>query len=274
MAEAQDSGRVVNGAVESRDGTPIAYTLYESPGALGRIALVHSLAMDRSFWAPVAERLGGAASVLVYDCRGHGASGKPAGPYTVELFADDLADLMDAVGWERAAVAGASMGGCTAMAFAARHPERAAGLGLIDTTAWYGPTAPQDWEGRAQKALADGMGALVEFQKTRWFSDRFREENPETVERALKVFLANDVAAYAEACRMLGACDMRAALPGFAMPVRMIVGEEDYATPVAMAEAMRAAIPQARLAILPGVRHFAPLEAPGEVASELQKLLE
>jgi 3-oxoadipate enol-lactonase len=266
-------GEVVAGAAACRDGTRIAYSLHESPQARGRIALIHSLAMDRSFWDPVAERLGGAASLLVYDCRGHGASDKPAGPYSVELFADDLADLMRAVGWDRAVVAGASMGGCTALAFAARHAERAAGLGLVDTTAWYGPQAPQDWEGRAQKALTDGMAALVEFQKTRWFSDRFRQDDPETVDKAIEVFLANDVAAYAEACRMLGACDQRAALPALTMPVRIIVGEEDYATPVAMAEAMHAAIPGAHLTILPAVRHFAPLEAPAEVASELLNLL-
>jgi len=47
--------------------------------------------MDREFWRPVAERLAPKAAVLTYDCRGHGASDKPGGPYTVELYADDLA---------------------------------------------------------------------------------------------------------------------------------------------------------------------------------------
>ena len=94
-----------------RDGTRLAYTLRDAGAAAPRVALVHSLAMDRTFWQPVADLLAPKASVLTWDCRGHGASDKPAGPYTVELFARDLADLLDYVGWPSALVAGASMGG-------------------------------------------------------------------------------------------------------------------------------------------------------------------
>ena len=84
------------------DGTNIVYHL-RNPGGTRHVALVHSLAMDHSFWDPVAERLSASASILTYDCRGHGASDKPPGPYTVELFARDLADLMDHIGWPTAA---------------------------------------------------------------------------------------------------------------------------------------------------------------------------
>src|SRR5437762_476331 len=93
----------------TRDGTRIGYTLIGDAKAGKRAALIHSVAMDRQFWQPVAERLVAAgASVLTYDCRGHGTSDKPGGPYTVELFADDLADVLDHVGWPSALVAGAS----------------------------------------------------------------------------------------------------------------------------------------------------------------------
>jgi len=165
------------------------------------------------------------------------------------------------------------MGGCVALAFAARHPERVDALGLIDTTAWYGPDAPRDWEQRAQKAIDGGLAALIDFQVTRWFSDGFRRDNPDAVRQAVEVFLRNDVAAYAETCRMLGACDLRAALPRFACPVRIVVGEEDYAAPVAMAEAMHAAIPGAALHVLAGVRHLTPLEVPSVVAGHLSELM-
>jgi len=184
---------------------------------------------------------------------------------------DDLAAVLDTLGWQSASVAGASMGGCVALAFAARHPARVRGLGLIDTTATYGP-APAVWEERATKALEGGMAALVDFQKTRWFSDAFREAEPTRVAAAIDVFLANDVVAYAESCRMLGQCDLRAALPNFAIPTQIVVGEEDYATPIAMAEAMASAIPDAELTILKAVRHFTPLEVPEKVAAVLARL--
>jgi 3-oxoadipate enol-lactonase len=256
-----------------RDGTRIAYTLMGQADATRRVALIHSLAMDRAFWRPVAERLAGAAAVLLFDCRGHGASDKPKGPYTVEAFADDLAELFDRVGWQDALVAGASMGGCIALAFAIRHPGRTAALGLIDTTACYGAEAPKAWAERADTALKSGLGALVDFQLTRWFGEAFRAEHPEVAQQCVEVFRRNDVAAYAETCRMLGACDLRAGLATITCPTAVVVGEQDYATPVAMAQELERGIAGATLRVLAGARHLTPLERPDQIADELRKLI-
>src|SRR5688500_11329555 len=98
------------------DGTCLAYRPRGVETGLPRVAIVHSLAMDGSFWDPVADLLADKAAVLTVDCRGHGASDKPPGPYTVELLARDLADLMSHLGWPSATVAGASMGGCVSLA--------------------------------------------------------------------------------------------------------------------------------------------------------------
>lgn len=256
----------------TRDGHRLAYRLLPG-GKKGRCVLVHSLAMDGGFWSGVADLLREDAEILLYDCRGHGKSDKPPGPYSVELFADDLADLLDAVGWRSAVVAGASMGGCVTLAFASAYPEKLDGIGLIDTTAWYGPSAPAQWEERARKAVAEGLKALVAFQKSRWLADDFQAAHPEVVADAVAVFLANDVPAYAETCRMLGRCDKRDALAGIGVPTRILVGAEDYATPVAMAESLRQAIPGARLDVIPGARHLTPLECPEVIAGALRDLL-
>ena len=267
-AAAQESTH--DGQARTRDGTRIAYSLTEAGTDAPRIALVHSLAMDRAFWRPVAARLAGSASVLTLDCRGHGASDKPAGPYTVELFADDLADLLDHVGWPTAAVAGASMGGCVSLAYAARYPKRTAGLGLIDTTACY--EAMPAWMDRANKAKQEGLASLIAFQVTRWFGDAFRETHKDVVQASVDVFLRNDVAAYAETCLMLGACDLRAALPGIRTPAAVIVGEEDYATPVTMAQALHHGIAGSTLTVLKGGRHLTPLEQPEPIADALLRV--
>lgn len=260
--------------VTAKDGTKIGYSLLGDAAAGQRVALIHSLAMDREFWRPVAEKLSSECAVLIYDCRGHGDSGKPAGPYTTGLFADDLADLMDHTGWEKAAIAGASMGGTIAITFGQNYPQRTTGLGLFDTTAWYGATAPADWADRAQKAVSDGLASLAGFQKTRWFSDRFRETQAEVVERAIAVFLKNDVQAYASTCNMLGATDLRSGLASLKMPVRIAVGEEDYATPVVMSQSLQAALPGAPpLHIIKGGRHLTPLETPDVIAAEIRSLI-
>jgi 3-oxoadipate enol-lactonase len=264
-SDARKTGRAI-----TRDAKHLAYTLHEG-GGKQRAVLIHSIGMDRNFWQPVAERLH--ASVLVYDCRGHGASDKPAGEYSVELFADDLADLLDHVGWSSAVVGGASMGGCVALAFAKMYPSRVAGLGLIDTTAWYGAEARKQWAERAEKGQRDGLASLVEFQTTRWFGDKFRAENPKIVDACVQTFLANDVPAYASSCRMLGAADLRAALPQLKMPTAIIVGEEDYATPLAMAQALHRGIEGSTLTVLPGARHLTPLEQPDPIAAALVRLM-
>lgn len=75
-------GASIAGRARARDGFELAYWL-DGHGPR-RIVLIHSLALDHSFWRPVAEKLAGIATVLTYDCRGHGRSDKPPGPYTVE----------------------------------------------------------------------------------------------------------------------------------------------------------------------------------------------
>jgi 3-oxoadipate enol-lactonase len=254
------------------DGADIAYRIHKGTGP-GRIALVHSLAMDHRFWDRTAALLRAAGDILVFDCRGHGASSKSAGPYTGELFASDLDSLLTVIGWENSVIAGASMGGSVALTFAGGYPSRVKGLGLVDTTAWYGAQAPEQWEERAQKAAKAGMASLVGFQKSRWFSAAFAQENPDVVQSAVDVFLANDLDSYVETCRMLGHIDARAALPGFRFPTRIVVGSEDYATPLAMAEAMHDAIPGATLRLLTGAAHLTPMECPKAVADELQKIV-
>ena len=90
---------------------------------------------------------------------------------------------------------------------------------------------------------------------------------------SVDTFLANDVKAYAATCRMLGAFDLRAKLPDLKTPTRILVGEEDYATPPAMAQAMRAMGSRARPTSSCPRRHLTPLERPDEVAAEIAALL-
>src|SRR5258706_14543765 len=108
-----------NGAFSTSDGCSIFYSLRAAKNGLGpRLVLIHSLALDRSVWDGVTERLAGRAEILTYDARGHGQSGRPHLDFTVKLFAPDLADLMDHVGGSGRPLPGVSMGGRWAQALA------------------------------------------------------------------------------------------------------------------------------------------------------------
>jgi 3-oxoadipate enol-lactonase len=253
------------GYATTGDGTRIAYQRTGRHDSR-RYVLIHSLAMDGSVWNEVGSILAESGEVVALDCRSHGRSSRMPGPYTPELFADDIAALFDHLGYTDAIVAGCSMGGCVAQAFAAKYPDRVSALALIDTTAWYGADAPEEWRKRAATAKRDGLASMAPFQTTRWFGDKFRAENAERVTAAMGVFIANDIDCYVSTCEMLGDADLRGALSSYKMPVAIAVGEEDYATPVASAQAMADAIKGATLTVLPNARHLTPIECPQQIS--------
>jgi 3-oxoadipate enol-lactonase len=262
------------GVFETSDECPIAYTLCptQSPG-LPRIVLIHSLALDASIWEGVVPRLAVHADILTYDCRGHGRSGKRSPGFTMPRFARDLLELLDHVGWQSAVVAGCSMGGCVAQALAGLHHSRVSALGLIGTTAWYGEDGPAIWRERAASVRSKGLVGMLEFQFSRWFSDDFRNSHPDLVKATSEVYLANDLDCYAASCIMLGDSDLRPYLKTLRVPASIIVGEDDFATPVTASEDLHDAIPNSTLKIIPGARHLTPIECPEEVALQLMALL-
>jgi 3-oxoadipate enol-lactonase len=166
------------------------------------------------------------------------------------------------------------MGGCVAQSFASRHRDRTRAALFVDTTAWYGPSAPEDWAGRAATARAKGLPALIPFQLTRWFGDAFRASEPELMGRLTDVFTANDLECYEATCRMLGAADLRAGAPAIARPAAVLVGEDDQATPPEMARDLADRIGDGPAVVVPGTRHLTPMENPAIVVSTLMKLLD
>jgi 3-oxoadipate enol-lactonase len=262
-------------AFNTSDNCTIEYKLRPAqvPGA-PRLVLIHSLALDGSIWDGVAAALAGRVELLTYDCRGHGQSDHVADSFTTELFASDLAELLDHLSWPAAAVAGCSMGGCVALEFAGLNPARISALGLIDTTAWYGEDAAKNWHERAAAVRSKGLAAMVEFQVKRWFSERFRKSHPELVKATCEVFLANDLDSYAASCKMLGDADLRPYLASLRAPTAVIVGEDDDATPVAMSRQLHDAIQGSTLTMVPGAKHLTPIECPDQIAAELLSLLQ
>src|SRR5947209_5040542 len=98
--------------------------LHYQDGGTGRpLLLVHGFPLNAAMWEaqqPLAE----SSRLVVPDLRGFGATQAPSGAYTMDLYADDLASLLDHLGIDRAVVCGLSMGGYVALAFARRHPTR------------------------------------------------------------------------------------------------------------------------------------------------------
>jgi 3-oxoadipate enol-lactonase len=117
-----------------------------------------------------------------------------------------------------------------------------------------------------------GMSGLVGFQIERWFSSAFRANHPDVVENMTAKFIDNDFDCYASSCALLGDADLRQYLPKIAVPVSVVVGEDDAATPVAMARELHEAIPNSTLTIIPEARHLTPIERPDLISDAIRGL--
>lgn len=273
MAATQETD-VKTGKMTIDEGVFIHYQHYQQSATSKCVVLVHSLALDHQFWRLVAPAIARQANVICIDVRGHGQSSKPPGPYSIALFAQDIKKVVQGLGYPKAIVAGASLGGCVALQFGIDYPEMTAALALIDTTAWYGPTATEDWKKRADKAQAEGLASLVPFQTSRWFSESFRAEQPEQVQQCVESFLANDINAYGETCQALGGFNASKQCTRVTVPTAVIVGAEDYAAPVEMAQYLHDSIEGSTLTVIASACHLTPIETPEVIIDALERLLD
>ena len=253
--------------VAAQDGCQLRVRTLRSDATGGPpVIFIHALAMNGEMWADVGQSMPPGPALYAMDCRGHGDSDKPPGPYTTVQFANDICAVMDFLGVSQSHLVGCSMGGTVALAFAGRFPQRVASLCVIDSTACYGKESQPAWEARGQRALAEGFEAMVPFQLQRWFSPEYAEREPAGLHAAVKVFLRNHPQAYLESCRMLGFADERPGLSLYTGAASVVVGQEDYATPPEMAQTIVNGLAEADLYVLPGLRHYTPIEAPEEIA--------
>jgi 3-oxoadipate enol-lactonase len=226
------------------------------------VVLLHPLALAGGIWDPMARHLAGEHRVLAPDARGHGNSEWDGEPFTVDDLAADTAAIVEELDLGPVDVVGMSMGGCTAMALAASRPDLVRRLVLADTTACYGDDRVEQWSQRARQAEGTPREEQLTFQRKRWFSERFREEHPGEVDRVAAIFVATDSRAHAAACHALGGVDVTAQLPDIRAGTLVVAGDEDYATPPAMAAEIAEGIPGAGLRILEHTRHLSLLERP------------
>jgi 3-oxoadipate enol-lactonase len=248
---------------------------YELSGKKGApvVVLSHSLSTNLRMWNPQIDALNPYFQVLRYDTRGHGATEAPSGPYTLELLAEDVIALLDALGMDRVHFVGLSMGGMIGQCLGLNHPHRLMSLVLCGTASVIPPEAQPVWQERLDKVRKKGMEALSEETLERWFTPAFLRQNPPVVKLIREQILTTPVAGYigcAEAIRRLNYLDR---ISGMKTPTLIIVGEDDPGTPVSASEAMHERIPGSTLVVLPSARHLSNVEQTDPFNAALLKFL-
>lgn len=238
------------------------------------LVLSHSLACSTGMWAPQVEALRERFRILAYDTRGHGFSQATPGPYTLDLLADDLHALLQALDIQRPHFCGLSMGGMIGQTYALKHPGALRSLTLADTSSRYPADAAAVWAQRIAVARTEGMGPLAEPTLQRWFTPAFRERHPDIVDRVRALILATPVAGYIGCSEAIPKINLTERLHAIDCPVLVIVGEDDPGTPVAMSREIHDHIPGSHLVVLPQAAHLANLEQPQAFTAALAGFLE
>jgi 3-oxoadipate enol-lactonase len=237
---------------------------YESAGAGDPVVLIHGLGSYVGDWKPQVGALSRTHRVVSLDLRGHGRSGKPAGPYTIGAFTSDVAAVIRAERLAPAHVVGLSLGGAVAFQLAVDEPSLVRSLTIINS----GPSfvvASLQLRFVIQLRLfvlnVFGLKALGTLIVKRLFP----KPGQEPLRRAfLEHYVTNDRRAYAASTRALVGWSVADRLPTIACPVLVISGDRDY-TPVAAKQAYLGAMPNARLAVIEDAGHACTLERPDEV---------
>jgi 3-oxoadipate enol-lactonase len=249
------------------DGGKIAYT---DAGAGSPILLVHGFPLDSRVWDAVIPKLTGRHRVVAADLPGFGQSQLGKG-FTIESLADTLAKLADELKLGKFLLAGLSMGGYVALAFADRYPAKLAGLALVDSKA----AADNDEQKRGRQRMID----LVRASGSKAIADDMlgKMTGEETIRTQPAV--VRELRAIMEACppktietalaAMRDRKDYVGLLSKLPMPLAVMVGEGDVITPPAQAEQIAAAVPGAILTKIPAAGHMSPLEQPTAVADAL-----
>ena len=232
------------------------------------LLLLHSLGTSSQVWDPVFAALAASFRVIRPDMRGHGATPATTGPYTIEQLGKDALGAMDALGLQRASVVGLSIGGLIAQELAHLAPARVSALVLMDTALALPPA--NLWHERAALVRANGMAAVVEPVLARWITP---DAPPHAAAPLRELLLATPLEGYASCAEAIASADLTAQSAGLSVRTLVLVGEADQATPISSAEALRNAIPGARLELIEGAAHIPTAEQPAAVAGALLRFL-
>jgi 3-oxoadipate enol-lactonase len=229
------------------DGCPINVQV-DGPEGAPVLMLSNSLGTTLAMWEGQVEPFTRQFRLVRYDRRGHGKSGCPKGPYTMERLGRDVLAVLDGLGIKKINWCGLSMGGMVGQWLGANAPERVDRLVLTNTSSYFADKAA--WNDRLKLVREKGVAAFAAANMERWFTKGFLERSPEAVTPIREMFAATQLEGYIACGEAVRDMDHRALLPKITAPTLVIAGRHDPATPLEANEYIKNQIPGAKLAVL------------------------
>ena len=233
---------------------------YEQQGSGEKLVLIPYLAADNACYAFQVADYARHFTCISVDPRGAGETDKPPGRYDTQLFADDIAAFMQAIGVDRAHISGLSLGAATGLWLAARHPEKVRSLSLHSAWAKTDPflkTVVQGWQ-----TMAKGLGSVTEMIIQGIFPWCFTPElyaaKPDSIEQ-LAAFVrgrpAQPLDAFLRQSDAVIAHDAVSALAAIKAPTQITLGRHDMVTSTRFAQAMKSGIARSEMVIFESCAH-------------------
>jgi pimeloyl-ACP methyl ester carboxylesterase len=251
---------------------------YELHGSGDPIVLIPGLGLDHLYFQYAIPELQRHFRVLAYDPRGTGESDRPPGEYSMELWADDLQQLLATLGIARAHVVGSSLGGCVAFELLRRAPALAQSLILVAAFSELDRALEINFRMRIAVIERLGMGDVIRDHVLLWTLSRefIATERGARAADALVASLArNDPKLYVEFLKAIlrfgrvlpgqeGQPKVTASLGSITAPTLVVVGDRDILTPVAFSQRIVERMPHAELAVIERCGHITFIEQPEE----------
>ena len=241
---------------------------YERHGKGKPLVLLHGYPLDHHLWDDVVPLLKDTFDLIIPDLRGFGESTTVETPYTMDDLATDIAGLLGHLGIQKTAIAGHSMGGYVALAFARLFPKRVNGLGLVSSQVLADP--PDRKEGRYKSAAdvaENGISGVVEAMTTKFTSDmRLQACVRESMQQQKPAACIGALKAMAERP------DSTPLLTTIQYPVVVIHGDSDALIPLVRAREIKEAVPSAHFVEISGAGHMPMMEAKEITAEALKHL--
>ena len=251
------------------DNLPFYYEVY---GQGPPLVLLHGLGSSLLDWEHQVKVLADHFQVVTVDLRGHGQTGKAPGPYSVSLFASDVAKLIQSLQLAPVHVAGLSMGGMIAFQLALDTPELVKSLIIINS----GPALIlKTSQERTAFFLRDlivrclGMGYLA--QKLAKILLPEPHQKP-LREKLIKRWSANNKKAYLASLSAITGWSVEDRISNLQCPCLIMSADNDY-TPVSFKQAYMSKISRAELVVIRNSRHLSPIDQPEQVNSAILKFL-
>jgi len=241
-----DDGCTIHAEVEGPERAPV-------------LMLSNSLGTNLHMWDEQVAPLTRHFRLVRYDRRGHGRSGVPKGPYTMERLGRDVIGVLDALGIQKINWCGLSMGGMVGMWLGANAANRVEKLILSNTAAYFPDKTV--WDGRIKLVRDKGLEGIVDANMARWFTKAFRERSPDAMAKMRDMFLATKVEGYVGCGEAIRDMDHRPLLSKIAAPTLVIAGKHDPATTLEAGEFIKEHVPGAQIAVLDAA-HISNLEQP------------